>query len=865
VPTALHDLDGDGFEGPGGDDTDCDDSSSAIHPDAVEVCNGIDDDCNEETVEVQRHWYADTDNDGFGDPDSGQDACDKPDGHVVDDTDCDDTAASTNPLGAEICNGLDDDCNSAVDDDASDGVVWYADSDADGFGDSGSEVRICSGDATDGVAAQSGDCADFNPNVAPNLVDDCTDLNVDNNCDGTPDDAAPVWHPDTDADGFGDAASPVVECTQPTNHISDGTDCDDSLASVNPSASETCTGLDDDCNGLVDDDPSDGVTFYADQDGDGWGSSVKAIVACSLPLGYSTVSGDCQGNPLINPGAIDASVDGTDQNCDGVDGTDADGDGYAGVVTGGTDCNDSDGDTSPEAGDAVGDGVDSNCDGIDGTDADGDGDASMASGGNDCDDGEPLAHSTATEVCSDGIDNDCDGGMGHCRFDEDLGNTTPDLVGHSSGSAHLGYFMTGMDFDGDGILDLAATSRGTDDAQTDGGSVLIYKGPISPGAEPAVQLIGDLRTGQTIGWELFNVGDLNADGNDAILVSKDTAAVGGANNGEVFLFADLNSGDVLTSEATLHLIGVDESRLGYAIGGGHDVRGTGDIPDLVSGARAIDGFSGEVYIHSGDLTGQHVAFEEAMIIRPPGTGNYLGYATATADLNGDGTAEVLATAISAVIDQSAEGVLFSFEAPITGDLSTADATGSIRGNSANHNFGTGLWVSDVDGDGAEDALVGASLDDTNGPDAGVIFVFTDPLPGGGATADAASTGQIYGLPDADAPEKNFGFEFKTIGDVDGDGNIDLMAPHLTFDAPDLTPDSGRAFLFYGPLASGARFGDDPGTGYIWGNTAHRWATSSAGLGDQDEDGIDDFAVGTHLADFNGEQSGAIHLFMGRGL
>jgi hypothetical protein len=60
-------------------------------------------------------WYADADGDGFGDADVAVQACEQPEGYVENSDDCDDGDADRNPGAVEVCNGLDDDCDSLVD------------------------------------------------------------------------------------------------------------------------------------------------------------------------------------------------------------------------------------------------------------------------------------------------------------------------------------------------------------------------------------------------------------------------------------------------------------------------------------------------------------------------------------------------------------------------------------------------------------------------------------------------------------------------------------------------------------------------------------------------------------------------------
>lgn len=122
---------------------------------------------------------------------------------------------------------------------------------------------------------------------------------------------------DADGDGYGDPTAPTTWCgARPDGVADNGEDCDDTSPTCRPLADERCDGIDNDCDGVADEDVVD-ATFYADADGDGFGDPARTVVDCDVPEGYVDTAGDCDDRlPAIFPGAGE-TCDLVDQDCDG--------------------------------------------------------------------------------------------------------------------------------------------------------------------------------------------------------------------------------------------------------------------------------------------------------------------------------------------------------------------------------------------------------------------------------------------------------------------------------------------------------------------------------------------------------------------
>ena len=462
------DRDGDGYAAC----DDCDDSNPDRNAGLPEVCDSgdVDEDCDgladdQDSSTVDKiSVYQDNDHDGYGST-TVLSYCDLPiSGVATNDEDCNDSVATANPAGSEICDAtnVDEDCDGLIDD-ADDSVnsagksSWYFDEDGDGYGDLGYPGTFC--DAPEGTVSSSTDCDDAAAGVHPGAREVCDAADVDEDCDGLVDDddatlsdsSKSNWYLDVDGDGYG-AVVLGAYCDGPSGSTASAGDCDDASAGINPGAAEVCDAADadEDCDGFVEDlDPSatGKTTVYVDVDGDGYGSTTAAAF-CAVPgTGYAATATDCNDVlASVYPGAAERTGDNVDGDCDGAEVcfVDADDDGYvadavATVASVDTDCDDPGEARASDLGGDCNDGsvlfhpgvaetdcadaTDYNCDGSSATE-DRDGDGWVAC--QDCADNDVLVNPSAAEDPGDAIDADCDG-ADSCFVDLDGDGYRPNL------------------------------------------------------------------------------------------------------------------------------------------------------------------------------------------------------------------------------------------------------------------------------------------------------------------------------------------------------------------------------------------------------------------------------------------------------
>jgi hypothetical protein len=577
-------------------------------------------------------------------------SCEAPgEGYTLTGGDCDDDDPTIVPGATERCNGDDDDCDGATDeDDAVDAPTWFLDRDGDAYGLDSATVVQCA--APEGYAALGGDCDDEDDAINPGAAERCN--GDDDDCDGTADDP-PVEGPtpflaDHDSDGFGDETATDGRCAAAEGFVELGGDCDDADPTSHPGAEEVCNdGADNDCDGGPGDcvwpdeiDLTDHPMILPAHTFDLLGQSgaagdVNNDGVMDLVLGaynaYDTASSDTAGKVLVFQAPIGSTRSATDAEL---------------TFTGNAARGESPG-YSLDIGDIDGDGVDDILIGAPSLSSDAESESDRAyiifgpvSDGNPIDIASDWTTIDKTASNDFGLEVRLVGDInGDGRVDFAVGSNADDYNGTSAGSAylfssitdgehyardiasahvygetpfdHLGDSVAGVDVDGDGFNDLLIGAPGADDLDAASASTLLFLGPVTGERADSTADYYWLAEGLNDfgGDSTASVGDMNGDGFDDVF----TGATQGGTGGTAYLIwggSAISSGSLVDADVKIRSSG---SYREFAA----SLSGLGDLNQDGSNDVAISEFGSaprSVFVYHGPLANGVVYDTDADIV-----------------------------------------------------------------------------------------------------------------------------------------------------------------------------------------------------------------------------------------------------------
>ena len=912
--TSDFDQDMDGFDATFAGGTDCNDIDDTVHPDATDLpYDGIDTDCD--------GWSdSDADRDGHDHIDFGGDDCNDADDTVsptatelVDliDQDCDGyvdedhilpgdvvvTELMVTPLMTSEWDGEYFEVYNRADFDI-DIMGWdVMDADGDGFTIDESVVVPAGGFAVLGVNENP----DFNGGVDLDYVYSWDDFAFGHESDTLrlfllgsnistmsysrswdveigrslsvdldyvhPDTSvySSVWCSSTTTLPGGDHGTPG-QLNEPCMDIdwdedgyseADG-DCDDHDPAIFPFAMEVCDGVDNNCDGVVDEAGADGATtWWRDADGDGYGNVDISVFTCSAPEGYIDDSTDCDDtNPDQNPGMEEVWYDGVDGDCDGESDFDQDGDSFEVDTHGGLDCDDENPDVNPTVLDEWYDGIDADCGGEDDYDKDGDSFASDLYGGLDCDDDDPAV-SPGTIEAWNGIDDNCVGGIDNFMV---MGFST--LVVGTDAPVHLGYEngISSGDMDGDGHDDLIV-------AADIGGYAEEGVAYLLDGAMPWM-LIGDAEdrasaqfSGAAAGnWmgvmsshQVDHIGSPSAD-----LVMGGTDTIGGY--AMCIIDGDLLTGPVSCADAGVRFTGSDDD---YPRVMTHlDLNGDGFAELVYADSWHGPSDTGRVFVFSGaEIMGgdYDLLLDNDWRIDGRHAYDYVGSQLSGGDPNSDGYDDLFIGAYGDDHPEPKTGSIFVMNgtADTPPPVMTAQFDKDIQLYGETLNAQVGRWnagaVGDIDGDGARDIVVSSP-----GTESVHVWYTASTLTGGShETVDADLS--IMGTDEA----SGFGIGLAT-GDLDADGADDIIigAPDELYPGEGAADSEGHVYIFFGSeIVGGGLTASDAGAHFNGRLTGDNFGAVIRSGFDMNSDGREDIAVGAPGDAPAGEDEGQVHILL----
>ncbi|MCK6529091.1 FG-GAP-like repeat-containing protein [Myxococcota bacterium] len=609
----------------------------------------------------------------------------------------------------------------------------------------------------DSASVAQGDCNDEDPLVYPGAPETCD--GTDEDCDGVADDGLPFTtrYADVDSDGFGDLASPLATCGDPpVGYVVNSTDCDDGDVAVNPAAAEACNGIDDDCDGGVDE-----LLAYPDVDLDGFGDDAGAVDGCAgPPVEYVDVPGDCNdADAAVNPAMAEVCDDGIDQDCDG-------GAGSCGIY------GDMDSTTTADLS-------------IPGYKRYALGSYPWDTGDLDGDGALDVLVSTTVRPYPRNV-GAVYGFFGPLTASDRIGNADFRVYGDSD-QRKLGYYAAiGGDFDGDGSADLIVSSGNSNES----GTVYVFFGPIGGGSyyldEADAVFMGYASSDNSV--LATSVGDLDGDGRDEIAIAAPNHEVE-SDDGWVDIYYGPPSGTHVIGEGDLSYFGDSNARVGHLLRAG-DVDGDG-FGDLVIGA-SYDSFGrdgttvsngGTVFVCYGpDLWGGYLESDCPDRVQGAGASEYLGGFVANggtlADVNGDGTDDLVLGTPSGGGSAHYGSVHVCF-GPIVGAVNAGECDLVIESRSAgseDRDFGSTVRAGDVDGDGSMDIVVAdsAAYNSCNSTSTGSIQVYYGPFTEGPYALDTSDRDARIRNEVSCTLSESLGKSL-AVGDFDGDGIDDILA------------------------------------------------------------------------------------------
>ncbi len=355
-----------------------------------------------------------------------------------------------------------------------------------------------------------------------------------------------------------------------------------------------------------------------------------------------------------------------------------------------------------------------------------------------------------------------------------------------------------------------------------------------------------------LGRAVSGVGDVNGDGVDDFVIGAPGEANGEYKEGRVHLYY----GSRTDFTGTPDLILESDSNnpfFGGAVAAAGDVNSDGYDDVLIGAYRFTGSFSdeGKAFLYYGSASGLITTPAWTMVGGQDKA--HFGRAVASAgDVNGDGYGDILIGSSNYSLTVARAGQAYLYYGSASGPSLVPDWVG--EGQSSLDAYGSAVAsAGDVNNDGYDDIIIGASKNDIGGRDSGRAYVYYGSASGPSSVEDWATNG--------DAANDYYASSVSGAGDVNGDGYADIIIGAELDTSSIFGPrwDSGRLFAFYGSAS-----GLSTTPSWVFDNEQPYAQLGGAvtGLGDINSDGYDDIIAGATHYDHNQTDEGAALIFFG---
>ncbi|MEM1369584.1 MAG: hypothetical protein AAGG02_16550 [Cyanobacteria bacterium P01_H01_bin.15] len=464
-----------------------------------------------------------------------------------------------------------------------------------------------------------------------------------------------------------------------------------------------------------------------------------------------------------------------------------------------------------------------------------------------------------------------------------------------------GFSVSGVgDVNGDGIDDIIVGAfRADPNGSSSGESYVVFGN--NGGFSSEIELsdldgsngfvLNGIDNGDQSGFSVSGAGDVNGDGIDDIIIGAYRASPNASSSGESYVVFG-NSGGFSSEIELSDLDGSNDfvlngigsrDRSGLSVSGAGDVNGDG-IDDIIIGTPSADPNgtnSGQSYVVFGTSSGFSSEIElsdldgsNGFVLNGVGNLDFSGESVSGAgDVNGDGIDDII---IGAANGSSSEEsyVVFGISSGFSSEIELSDLDGSngfiLTGIDGDDTSGFSVsGAGDVNSDGIDDIIIGASSADPNDTDSGQSYVVFGNSGGFSSEIELLALDGSNGFVLNGIGRRDFsGNSVSGAGDVNGDGIDDII-----IGATDADPNgssSGETYVVFGN--SGGFSSEiellalDGSNGFVLNGIDRRdfSGNSVSGAGDVNGDGIDDIIIGAADADPNGSSSGETYVVFGAG-